>query len=156
MRITQTHLYFYGSFLSQWYKCFFVEEDNAFSSAEQYMMYHKALLFDKNMCDEILKTHNPKDVKVLGRKIKNFNAQIWDENKYEIIKKDNILKFSQNKDLLNELKKHKGRTFVEGSPVDCIYGVGLHWKDDLILDEKNWQGKNLLGKAITEVSNILC
>ena len=119
MRITQTHLYFYGSFLSQWYKCFFVEEDNAFSSAEQYMMYHKALLFDKNMCDEILKT-------------------------------------SQNKDLLNELKKHKGRTFVEGSPVDCIYGVGLHWKDDLILDEKNWQGKNLLGKAITEVSNILC
>ena len=43
------------------------------------------------------------------------------------------------------------RIFVEASPYDKIWGVGLYETDDRILDEKNWLGENLLGKAITEV-----
>lgn len=30
-------------------------------------------------------------------------------------------------------------------------GIGLHYDDDLVLDESNWRGKNLLGKALMEV-----
>ena len=44
----------------------------------------------------------------------------------------------------------KNLILVEGSPVDPIWGVGLHFDDDLILDEKNWKGQNLLGKCLMQ------
>lgn len=37
------------------------------------------------------------------------------------------------------------------SPYDVIWGIGLHWNDDDCLDENNWKGKNLLGKALMKV-----
>lgn len=151
MRITDTHVYFWGGVFSQWFRSYFREGSIKFSSAEQYMMYHKALLFDDSVSPLILTEENPKIIKALGRKVKGFDLEIWDKVKYDVIVKGNILKFSQNPSLKNELLKYKGRQFVEGSPVDCIYGVGLHWRDDLILDEANWRGENLLGKCITEV-----
>ena len=49
------------------------------------------------------------------------------------------------------LEKTGNKILVEGSPLDRIWGVGLHYKDNKILDENNWRGKNLLGKALMEV-----
>lgn len=40
---------------------------------------------------------------------------------------------------------------VEGSLHDSVYGVGIYWNDDLILDEANWRGTNLLGIALITV-----
>ena len=51
--------------------------------------------------------------------------------------------------------KFDGKTFVEASPYDRIWGVGLAQDDPAIDDERNWKGRNLLGKAITEVRDIL-
>ena len=48
------------------------------------------------------------------------------------------------------MKEQKHLILVEGSPVDPIWGVGLHFDDDLILDEKNWKGQNLLGKCLMQ------
>ena len=31
---------------------------------------------------------------------------------------------------------------------DKIWGIGLHYNDDKVLDESNWNGQNLLGKCI--------
>ncbi len=155
MRITDTHVYFWGGIFSQWAKSYFREGEVLFSSAEQYMMYHKAQLFDSSISPMILAEENPKIIKALGRKVKGFDLAVWDKVKYDVIVKGNILKFSQNPSLRNELLKYKGRQFVEASPVDLIYGVGLHWQDDLILDEKNWKGDNLLGKCLTQVCNDL-
>lgn len=43
------------------------------------------------------------------------------------------------------------RVIVEGSPYDPIWGVKLAWDSNEILDERNWKGSNLLGKALMEV-----
>ena len=51
--------------------------------------------------------------------------------------------------------KTENRTIVEASPYDKIWGVGLLEDDPLILDEKNWKGLNLLGKALMEVRSKL-
>lgn len=40
---------------------------------------------------------------------------------------------------------------VEASPRDRLWGIGMGAKNPLALDRKNWRGKNLLGKVITEV-----
>lgn len=69
--------------------------------------------------------------------------------------KVNEAKFSQNKDLLDILKETGNRTIVEASPLDKIWGVGLHYDDDAILAESNWVGKNLLGKALMDVRDLL-
>lgn len=56
---------------------------------------------------------------------------------------------------MDDLIKYQDLIFVEASPVDVIWGVGLHYEDDRVLDEKQWKGQNLLGKAINKVIKIL-
>ena len=59
-----------------------------FNCGEQAMMYHKAILFgDNHTARLILKETNPREQKSLGRKVQGFRDTIWNENKYEIVKK---------------------------------------------------------------------
>ena len=155
MKETKTHIYFWGSIYSQWAKTSFVEENIKFSTAEQYMMYHKALLFNDNeIANKILKTNNPKEQKRLGRLVSGFNEGLWNEKKLNIVISGNLLKFSQNNKLKEELLR-TDKVLVEGSPYDKIWGVGLKYSDPKILNEKNWRGENLLGKALMVVRDKL-
>lgn len=53
------------------------------------MMAEKARLFnDYEIAEEILQAKTPNQAKSLGRKVKNFDAQLWDEHKYEMVKKE--------------------------------------------------------------------
>lgn len=156
MKETPTHVYFWGSIFSQWYKSDFSEGSIKFTSAEQYMMYRKALLFgDIASSEKILATNNPKAIKAIGRLIKAFNEDVWDNHKYQIVVRGNLLKFSQNMKLKEALLKTGDKILVEGSPYDRIWGVGLKWDDPEILNESNWRGFNLLGKALMEVRDLL-
>lgn len=76
------------------------------------------------------------------------------KKRFNVVVNGNILKFSQNPELLEDLKKYKDKIFVEASPEDTIWGISLHY-DDRVLDELLWQGQNLLGKAINRVIDIL-
>lgn len=119
------------------------------------MMYNKAILFnDTDSANKILKTNDVKKQKAIGRKVKNFKQEDWDRKKFDIIVKGNLLKFSQNEDIKEELVSNN-KILVEASPYDRIYGIGLKYDNDLILDEKNWQGENLLGKALMKVRSKL-
>lgn len=120
------------------------------------MMYHKAKLFgDKEIAAKILATNHPKDVKALGRQVSNFDKTVWEYNCDSIVIKGNLLKFSQNTKLLTLIQLHSDKIFVEASPYDLIWGVGLHESDDLILDSSNWKGQNKLGNALTTVAQLL-
>ena len=66
------------------------------------------------------------------------------------------LKFKQNFDLRDELLKlGEGRKFVEESPFDKIWGVGIDYRDMRIRDEENWKGQNKLGQCLDYVYNEL-
>jgi predicted NAD-dependent protein-ADP-ribosyltransferase YbiA (DUF1768 family) len=45
--------------------------------------------------------------------------------------------------------------FVEASPRDRRWGIGLSVTNPNIDDPANWRGRNLLGKVITEVRDRL-
>jgi len=47
--------------------------------------------------------------------------------------------------------KFDNKKFVEASPIDKIWGIGLDENNDLILDPNNWKGLNYLGEIITSV-----
>ena len=95
----------YG-FLSQWFEAPFTApsgvpdtESMTFKTTEQYMMYHKAILFnDADIAHQIMLAKLPKEHKALGRKVKNFNGDIWEAHRVKIVEQGNWNKFcSSNK-----------------------------------------------------------
>ena len=144
----------YGVF-SQWYKSDFTDiNDVKYNCAEQFMMYQKAMLFgDNEVAQEILNESNPKNIKALGRKIKNFNQQEWDENKFEIVLAGNFYKFNQNNVLKNILLNTGNEDIAEASPLDKIWGIGINEK--AAESGAEWQGEKLLGKALMVVRGMI-
>ncbi|TCD08624.1 NADAR family protein [Pedobacter frigidisoli] len=140
--------------LSQWWEATFIENGVSYLTAEHYMMAQKARLFnDEEVFEKILTEKSPRDVKDLGRQIKNFDASKWDAHKFEIVSQGNFLKFSQNEDLKSFLLQTKNKVLVEASPVDLIWGIGLAEDHINAKVPKNWKGENLLGFALMEVRN---
>lgn len=155
-KITDTHVYFWNSVLSNWAEAEFEYKGQHFYNSEQAFMWEKANCFnDKKIADEILETLSPKTAKYLGRSIKNYDESVWEQERGTIMFEVCLAKFSQNSSLKRDLLSTGDKTIVEGSPFDKVWGVGLHWDDDKILDEKNWRGENLLGKVLMQVRNKL-
>lgn len=144
------------SCLSQWYESKFEVNGINFLTAEHYMMAEKALLFkDNEIYQKILKSKKAGEVKELGRKVKNFNQKVWEENRFEIVARGNFHKFSQNTELSQFLKSTNERILVEASPVDNIWGIGLAQNDENAQIPYFWNGHNLLGYALMETRDIL-
>lgn len=163
MRVTDKFVFFWGGIFSQWnidtdndgYQ-FIDNEGIKYNCAEQYMMYKKAELFgDVEIQQQILNTQNPSLQRELGRKVKNFDQKTWNENCQRIVYEANLFKFTQNETLKEVLLQYYDKEFVEASPIDKIWGIGMAYTNDLILDKKNWKGTNFLGIAINKVVNEL-
>ena len=151
-RETDTHIYFWRSEFSNWYPCLFMYEGHRFNNTEQAFMWEKAKFFDdEETAAEILKETNPKYVKALGRKVKNFDTEMWMVASYAAMIAVNFPKWSSSYYFKNLLVSTHPKTLVEASHYDKIWGVGLAEDDDRILDKENWQGMNLLGKALMNV-----
>lgn len=149
---------FWGGECSQWYPCKFYDPTIKlyFNCSEQYMMYHKAFLFgDDESVIKIMESNNPRDQKALGRLVKNFDVATWNGVCRDIVYRGNLLKFSQNRNLFVFLMDHKDKYFVEASPFDTIWGIGLGENDPDALDRNKWNGTNWLGDAINKVRDTL-
>jgi conserved hypothetical protein, ribA/ribD-fused len=144
------------SCLSQWWESEFEVEHKKYKTSEHWMMAKKAELFgDQEILEKIYQARTPGEAKKLGRKVRNFDPEVWEENRYEIVKKGNYHKFSQNESLKNFLLNTKKRILVEASPVDSIWGIGLASDADKIENPNTWRGLNLLGFAQMEVRDML-
>lgn len=153
-RITDTHAYFWGSVFSNWFPSIFEYYGVQFKNSEAALMYAKAMIFDDlDHAIEILNTenHDPRTVKKIGRKVVGYDDSVWAEHRYELMVDILKSKFSQNPDMLEILLSCEGKIIVEASPYDGIWGIKLHWSDDKVLIESNWNGENLLGLALMEV-----
>ena len=71
---------FWKNNLSQWSKTLFLDDEGQqFTTCEQFMMYRKARFFeDKEAVTAIMNSSDPKTIKQLGRKVRNFNQKQWD------------------------------------------------------------------------------
>lgn len=148
--------YITNTCLSQWYDCYFTIDDIQYHTAEQYMMYQKAILFNDNeIALDILNSNNPREYKKLGRFVRNFNPSIWEENKYFIVVKGNVYKFLRNPELREYLFSTGNKILVEASPYDRIWGIGLSKDNPDCLNPYKWRGRNLLGFALMQTRDIL-
>lgn len=141
---------------SQWYLSDFQVNGVLYNCAEKYMMAEKARLFkDYETLEEILSAKDQPEIKALGRKIRNFNEEIWNKEKYNIVKRGNLAKFSQDEDLKKFLLSTEDNIIAEASSYDRIWGIGMAADDENITNPKEWKGENLLGFALMEVRDLI-
>lgn len=159
---TLKYIYFWGhqkskssvskSCFSQWYPSSFEDNGVLFVTAEHYMMYQKAKLFEcHDIAEKVIQCENPGAVKKLGREVSNFDEAKWKDCRFDIVVQANQLKFSQNTELAEFLLSTTNRVLVEASPLDRVWGIGLATDDPKIADPRRWQGLNLLGYALMVV-----
>lgn len=142
--------------LSQWYQCPFVVEGQYYNCAEQYMMAEKARIFgDEEIRQQILAEYSQMAMKKLGRKVRDYDDEIWKEKRFDVVVKGNIAKFSQNEKLLDFLLSTDDKILVEASPKDTVWGIGLDESSPEAIQPRKWIGENLLGFALMEVRDIL-
>ena len=161
MRITDNYVFFWKDWLSNYQKTkFWPDADEApmmyFTSTEQAFMYYKAIFFkDDEIANLILNTDNPDRCRKLGRSIKGYNDKEWDKVRYEVFYKYNLMKYTQDEKLQKMLldPKFDGKVFVEASPYDKIWGIGIGEEVENIEDLEYKWGRNLLGKIITNIRN---
>lgn len=149
--------------------CFFFGKDAPFSNfhparftvdgviytcSEQFMMHQKAVLFrDWFHAEEIMKAKVPLQMKKFGRKVQNFNADIWGARSEKIMKRGLKAKFTENEHLKRELINTFPRILVEASPRDRLWGIGLGAKNEKAHCRLTWRGKNKLGYLLTYIRN---
>ena len=100
-----------------------------------------------------MSSKNQGQIKKLGRQVVGFNQQIWDDNKFDIIVRGNLFKFSQNSIIKKNLLDTNDKIIVEASEHDRIWGIGYK-ESDAIKNLSKW-GENLLGKALMVVRDSL-
>lgn len=140
------------SCLSQWWPAAFSIDEITYPTAEHFMMSEKARLFDDEATrTKILQAPTPKSAKQLGREVKNFNEEVWQESRFRFVVEGNYAKFRQNPDLARFLLGTGDKVIVEASPMDRVWGIGMAADNELATDPERWRGLNLLGFALMEV-----
>lgn len=123
-----------------------------FNCAEQYMMAEKALCFgDREALNAIMASSSPGAQKALGRGVRNFDEEVWQRVRYDVVVRGNLAKFSQNPALRRRLLESGERVIAEASASDRVWGIGLRADDPAATRPGAWRGENLLGKALMEV-----
>lgn len=160
MRITNKHVFFWGGILGNWYPTpsgisgVIEGRQITVPTSEHLFMYIKAVCFkDYDTAQEILNTPSPKEAKKLGRKVKGFSEEIWESVRENAMYTAVKLRAAFDPEYKSEILKpeYVGRSFVEASPFDKVWGIGLSEEDQKADDEENWPGLNLLGKTLNRL-----
>ena len=156
--VTPSFVFFWKppAIYGQWTTSYFTVDGIQYTCAEQFMMAEKARLFgDVAVEKQILSTNSPKAHKSLGRKVKGFQQEVWEEHRLDIVTRGNIAKFSQNSEMAEALLATGSRELVEASPYDQVWGIGLRADNPIVTDKSNWCGLNLLGIALMQTRETL-
>lgn len=161
--VTDMHVFFYGSFLSNFQKCRFrwkyMGEEHEFFCTEQAFMWAKAMTFgDKVMAKAILdEKDDPLECKHCGRWVQGYDDEKWAQERYSIMLSVNMAKYTQDPEMRKLLLDplFDGKEFVEASPSDPIWGIKMGIGSKGVEDPRNWKGQNYLGRILTEVRNAI-
>lgn len=145
-----------NGFLSNWCYSPFSVGEHEFSCMEQFMMYRKAICFEDSITAElILAATDAAYVKELGRKVSNYNENVWNGLRQLIVYEGLLAKFSQNEEFCNRLLSTGDAILAECAVKDCIWGIGLSMTDPDRFNITSWRGQNLLGYTLMMVRDKL-
>lgn len=147
---------FWAGPLSNWHKASFVIDGITYNCVEQHMMAEKAREFDDPNSEQLIMSNpNPREQKMLGRKVKNFDPTVWTDCCLERCLPGIQAKFDQNESLAGLLLATGTKVIAEASPYDRIWGIGLGPDDIRARDQTQWDGTNFLGELLMVVRDKL-
>lgn len=145
-----------NGFLSNWCYLPFPVGEHEFSCMEQFMMYRKAICFEDSItAEQILAATDAAYIKELGRKVSNYNENVWNGLRQLIVYEGLLAKFSQNEEFRNRLLSTGDAILAECAVKDCIWGIGLSMTDPDRFNITSWRGQNLLGYTLMMVRDKL-
>lgn len=126
-----------------------------FSTAEQYVMAMKALLFDNmRVFWQVMTTRSPAEADSYAADacFPNFDQQKWHESLPTFVYEANMYKFSQDDKMYESLMKVPADAlFAYTTDRDDILGTGLPQKDIRNKTPSQWRGANVLGVVLSAV-----
>lgn len=146
-----------NGFMSNWYPSAFTLDGLQFSSAEQYIMYRKCMVFaDSDRAAAVLAADTPAEQKDIARNTE-YNEKVWNGIRQPAAMRGLQAKFSQNPILLQALLDTGDAYLVECSRNDKTWACGITIRDKskTYRDIDNWKGKNILGFALMEIRTAL-
>lgn len=158
MKITERSVLFWQGtdIYSNFYYSPFIHNKKLFRWSEQAIMYRKAMLFNApQIAQKILRAKTPMECKKLGRsKEIKFNENVWVHERENIYYEVLLDKFSLPQ-LRKEILSTDQKTFIEASPFDKIWGVGMDENHPDVENSDKWKGLNLLGVVLDRVRDTL-
>ena len=154
-KVTDDYVAFFSdeSVFSNGYDCEFNYDDNSVHSAQQALVYGKALLLgDYSIAEKVLDTKNaPMAYHNLSNQIKG-DASLWRTYRGRVMISILDDKFNDS-ERLYLLKATGHRKLLLAAPYDSIWGIGAGLgKVDTVWN--SYTGKNLLGESLMKVRNI--
>ena len=154
IRCTDKFVYFYQNTpLSNWWTSepYIPYDGHLFASSEALFMYLKAKVFRDDVIAEIMPKTHYDAAKALGGIVRNFSEDIWNREREKAMYIALKAKLAVDEAYKNTLlsKEYRGKTFVEASPYDEVWGI----KRSIVeaVEGKEWSGLNLLGKLHTQL-----
>ena len=165
------YIYFYQGRISNFHMETFSgrlsgDEYMQFCCGEQYIMARKAIIMgDMDTFEKIMAETSPTKIKKLGRKVKNWNQELWDENVEQVAHDVCAYRMmDRNGDvtpyglaLLEIVSPYEKYMFVEASITDAIWGVGGRpvSAHAYLMKNGEFKGRNILGRAVTDTVSLL-
>ena len=123
--------------------------DIKYPTVEHYFQVQKAKEFgDTEIEKKMLETPSAKAVKALGRKVKNFQKEVWDAKKQEIMMRGVKAKFVQHPELQKQLLETENREIGDANARNAYWGIGTSENTEKSKDPTKWKGQNKLGKIL--------
>lgn len=121
--------------------CFWLD-GKFWATSEHYFQAHK--FYDSEYAEKVRLSNSPMEAAKLGRNRGMILRSDWEEIKDDIMRKAVYAKFSQNIELKLLLLGTGNETIIEKTTDDYYWGCG-----------KDYSGKNMLGRILMEIREIL-
>ncbi len=142
----------YGCF-SNLYHSPFKYAYESFESAEDFVLYHRSLLFDSigHVGKRRKESYTAETSKISTSQVSDFALGVWKKIRYNIVKRGVGAKFRQNRKLQEILLSTGNELIAACCPTDIKWGIGLGVDEPERLYAYRWKGDNLLGRILMEV-----
>ena len=126
-------------------------DDVMYSSNEQYIQCEKAKMFrDNETVRKIMSSSNPKEIKELGKTVRNFDNRKWKHRRNEVVRVCNEAKYEMYEEAKRELLE-TGQKLLGEATRDTHWGVGIHISDEGVLYTETWIGGNEMGNILMSI-----
>ena len=123
-----------------------------YPTVEHYFQAMKAREFgDEESYKRIISAKTPKAAKALGKKVKGYNQDKWDEVRYSHMALGVRTKFVQHEEARRKLEETGDRPIGFADARNTYWGIGTADTTEKSKHPEKWRGLNMLGKLLVKL-----